>query len=91
MIGKNWVHLKSNTPQMERGPFQKERLALKYGVVNNWEDYSNYSKGGVENSRNWATDHCLPLRTGLRTFMPLVGVLCSLLKCCNECILRLRV
>ena len=30
---KNWIHLESNTPQIEHGPFQKERLALKYGVV----------------------------------------------------------
>ena len=90
MIGKNWIHLESNTPQIERGPFQ-ERVALKYGVVNEWEDYSNYSRGGVENSRNWATDHCLSFEDWPQNFHDTGGLLCSLLKFCNECILRLRV
>ena len=60
VIGENWIHLESNTLWMEHGPFQKERVALKYGVVNEREDYSNYSREGVENSRKWATDHCSP-------------------------------
>ena len=56
-------------PQTECGPSQKAReprnmvwLVFMDWVIsqaNEWEDYSNYFREGVEISRNWATAHFL--------------------------------
>ena len=34
---KNWIHLESNTPQIEHGPFQKERLAYRAWAISEGE------------------------------------------------------
>ena len=80
-----------HTLQTDCVPSQKEKTALKYGVVvfmhlviseaNEWENYSNHFRKGVRISRNWPTSHFLVLMVGLRTVMVLVGVSFSLLMC----------